>query len=457
LAENVAVPTSVTVHHATATAIVHATKIHAHVMEIVMAMVVVMMFAIVRHALATAIALAIMTHAHAMVIAVAVVAVAVVAVVMAVKHAFHGSATRSYVFNHSMPRQLIVIQQWEVSMTRNKTFIRRRIAWAIMVAVIALSHVDAQTVGCSTPNDSKRSQVTDYVIARYKIASKADLVLVENKQANDACFWSFKYKLTSPQREIALYLSPDGSYLTPTLYDMRIDPLVEEAANRERISKSLTAGSSPSLGPQNSIVTIVEFSDFQCPYCKRMADMLTKSRLTGSTTQPRIIFKFFPLPMHPWAADAAKMAECVSLQKPDEFWKVHDYIFGNQQQLNVGNVKERVSAFVAANVKIDQTQYQTCIDNDLALGPITKDVNLGKSLSVSGTPTLFINGALYRGIMDATQLQNIIEEASKTSSRPLSGTPGGFVHTSSLDSSTSSNGGVHSRTVNECPNKESLQ
>jgi protein-disulfide isomerase len=319
----------------------------------------------------------------------------------------------------------------------------------------ALTRGNAQNHNCSAPSDSKRTQVLDYVIARYKVASKADLVLIENKQANDACFWLFKYKST--QREITLYLSPDGSYLTPTLFDMRINPQVEEAANRERISRSLVSGSSPSIGPKDAAVTIVEFSDFQCPYCRRMADMLAKSNLKGSSTQTRIVFKFFPLPMHPWASDAAKIAECVSLQNPDEFWKVHDYIFGNQQQLNIGNLKDRLSDFIAANVKIDQTQFKTCIDNDLALGPVTKDVNLGKSLGVSGTPTLFINGEIYRGIKDAAQLRSIIEEISKIPSKSPSSTQERLVHTSILESSEAPNGGEHSRAANLCSNKESLR
>ena len=332
----------------------------------------------------------------------------------------------------------------------------RRACWGVLVVAMALQHANAQK--CAAPSESKRNQVVNYVIARYKIASKAEVILTDSKQANDACFWLFKYQLSSSQREITTYLSPDGSYLVPALYDMRIDPQLEEVANRERISKLLTTGSSPSLGSASAPVTIVAFSDFQCPYCKRMANILTKELLQDNTVETRILFKFFPLPMHPWATDAAKMAECVSLQKPSEFWKIHDFIFENQQQLTASNVKERIAEFVSSSIEVDQTQYRSCVDNDLALGPVTKDINLGKSLGVSGTPTLFINGVLSRGIKNATQLRALVEEATKTTAKPPSNSPAGSApaHTGNIASSVIQSSTSHSHVATQC-SKESLQ
>ncbi|WP_420240074.1 thioredoxin domain-containing protein (plasmid) [Telmatobacter bradus] len=322
---------------------------------------------------------------------------------------------------------------------------------ALAVGISFLTSLNAQANKCTIPSDSIRAKVLEYVSVRYKIASKADLTLIENKQANDACFWIFKYQ--APQREISIYLSPDGSYLAPTLYDMRVDPRIEEEANRERIAKSLTVGASPSIGPKDAGVTIVEFSDFQCPFCKRMADMLMKVNQDGKVTPTRIVYKFFPLSMHPWAMDAAKVAKCVSMQDSDAFWKVHDYIFANQQQLNAGNVKDRVSSFVVENLKIDQEQYHSCIENDLSLGPVNKDVNLGKSLGVSGTPTLFINGMIYRGIKDVTQLQNIIDGISKNPSKSSSASDNDLIHTGRLISSAT----TAPKRANECVSKERVQ
>jgi protein-disulfide isomerase len=269
-----------------------------------------------------------------------------------------------------------------------------------------MSYAGAET--CSAPNAVNRSRVESYVIARYKMPSAADVVLIESKQANDACFWLLKYESSSPKREITVYLSPDGNYITPLLYDVRADPLEEQKQASEQNAKSLLAGVSPELGGKDASLTIVEFADFQCPFCKRMADALRKDFLPGEGNQVRFLFRNYPLPMHPWAMAAAEMAECVTLQKPSEFWKVHDFLFDNQAQLTAENLKEMVTQFVTANVAIDQSQYRFCVDNDLAMGMVKKEMDLGQKLGVRGTPAIFVNGVLYSGFKDGTQLRALI-------------------------------------------------
>jgi protein-disulfide isomerase len=115
--------------------------------------------------------------------------------------------------------------------------------------------------------------------------------------------------------------------------------------------------------------------------------------------------------MHSWAMTAASMAECVTLQKPGEFWKVHDFIFDNQAQLNANNIKEKITQYVAANVAIDQVQYKSCIDNNFAMGPVQADLDLGQKLGVRSTPTIFINGELYSGFKNAMQLEALLDAA----------------------------------------------
>ncbi len=287
-----------------------------------------------------------------------------------------------------------------------------------MVMGLLPPHAGAQK--CAEPNETKRRQVEDYVIARYKLSSTADVILTESKAANEACFWLFRYEASNPKREVAIYLSPDGHYLLPALYDLRIDPKAEENQAREQNAKSLLAGISPEFGSKDAPVTIVEFADFECPYCKRMADTIKKDFLPGESSRVRFLFKQFPLPMHRWAMAAAEMTECVSLQKPSEFWKLHDYIFENQAQLTEANLKEKATRFVAANVAIDQAQFQFCVDNDLAMGLVKKDMELGQRLGIRGTPAIFVNGILYPGLKDGAWLRTIVELAAKGGELPAS-------------------------------------
>lgn len=280
-----------------------------------------------------------------------------------------------------------------------------------VLSIILCATAVGQTQNCKMPTSEKRVAVEAYVMKRFNIASPADLILVENKQANDGCFWKLRYEASPSQKEITLYLSPDGNYLLPTLYDIRVDPLLEEKAQREEIAKALVAGDPPAIGDEKAPVTIVEFADFECPYCKRMADTLEHDFLPAEAKNVRLVYKSFPLPMHPWAMAAAKMAECAALQKPSEFWKVHDYLFAHQKELTAGNLRENLTAFVAADAGLDKTQFESCVERDLALGPVNKDVELGRKNGVHATPTIFINGVLFAGLKSADQLRSLVDDA----------------------------------------------
>jgi protein-disulfide isomerase len=297
-------------------------------------------------------------------------------------------------------------------MMKMKPFTRQ--GWIALAALnIAFIALQAGAEPCPTPTPAKRAQVEAYVLAQYEL-SLPNVILKESKTANDACFWLFRYEVSGQKKqEISVYLSPDGKYLSPTLYDLSVDPMAEKNALRQSNLKALLEGVSPEIGPKDAPVTIVEFADFECPFCKRMADAVEKDFLPGETGHVRFVFKQFPLPMHPWAMQAAEMADCVALQKPSEFWKVHDFLFKNQGLLTADNLSDKVTQFVATNVAIDQKQYQFCVSNDLAMGPVRKDMSLGQSLGVTGTPSLVVNGVLYPGFKDADQIRALV--ASGTS------------------------------------------
>ena len=118
-------------------------------------------------------------------------------------------------------------------------------------------------------------------------------------------------------------------------------------AQNEQLSHDLVAGASPPLGAAGAPITIVKFSDFECPFCKRMTDVLEKEVLPKQGGRVNVVFRNFPLAMHPWAKGAAEIAECAELQQPEAFWGMQDFFFQNQQTLQLGNMKDKATAFAA--------------------------------------------------------------------------------------------------------------
>lgn len=263
----------------------------------------------------------------------------------------------------------------------------------------------AQT--CKPLDAATLSSTTTYVAKRYHIQNPSTLSLSGYAKVGDSCLWALHFQEAAQKRDMLLYLSPDHKYLFPTLYDLQDDPLVEEQAAAKATLKVLEAGEPPMRGASNAKVTIVEFSDFECPFCKRMQEMLEREMKQDSSVA--LVFRNNPLSMHPWAKVAAQIAECVQLQSPADFWKVHDFFFGNQQSITAVNASAVATQFIVANTGVDKKIFQSCVSKDLAVGPVTQDLDLGQKYGVRGTPTLFINGFRAPAISDQTQLHLLIE------------------------------------------------
>jgi len=143
-------------------------------------------------------------------------------------------------------------------------------------------------------------------------------------------------------------------------------------------------GNSPTKGDKNAPVTIIEFSDFQCPYCARLQPTL-KDVLNAYPKDVRLVFKQYPLPFHPQARNAAKASMAAGEQ--GKFWEMHDMIFENFNQLN----EEKFSEF-AQKISLDVKKFQADYNSNKYDQLIQQDINTGRSANVTGTPTLFING-----------------------------------------------------------------
>jgi protein-disulfide isomerase len=265
------------------------------------------------------------------------------------------------------------------------------------------------TQSCVPPTPQKQQSVTAYLV-KQRHAPTNDFGLVTSEKANDACFWKLVYE--ERQKPFTIYLSPDRTFLTDNLYDLRVDPLIAEQERNNAVLAELAAGDPPTMGSANAPVTLVEFSDFECPYCQRLKAILEQEVLPKESGKVKVVFRNFPLSIHPWSKRAAAMAACSALQDTDDFWKVHDFLFDSQRSLTSDNLEQKVKDFAATGTNLDKAQFQKCLDKDMALGILSRDMDLGQRNGVRATPTAFINGVRYEGIQSAAQLTDIIDRAA---------------------------------------------
>ena len=159
----------------------------------------------------------------------------------------------------------------------------------------------------------------------------------------------------------------------------------------------------PSKGPESAPLTLVEFSDFECPFCSRVNPSIAAVRKTYGD-QLRVVFRQFPLPIHPRAPKAAEASLCAHDQ--GKFWEMHDLLFEEQRKLAVDDLKEK-----AVRLGLDAESFSSCLDGGKYAAQVAADLEEGRRLGVSGTPALFLNGRfLPGGALPEEQLAEFIDQ-----------------------------------------------
>ena len=159
----------------------------------------------------------------------------------------------------------------------------------------------------------------------------------------------------------------------------------------------------PALGPETAPVTIVEFSDFECPFCKRIYPTLNQV-MDDYDGRVRLVFRQFPLhALHPNAQKAAEASLCADEQ--GKFWEMHDSLFEGPGGLGIASLKTR-----AADLGLDEDAFGSCLDSGQFADQVAADVTAGRALGVSGTPALFINGRYLSGAQPFEVIARVIDD-----------------------------------------------
>ncbi len=203
-------------------------------------------------------------------------------------------------------------------------------------------------------------------------------------------------------------------YLSPEVQGFDYNRYMEYVNSAEKFDVDIT--NDPYYGNKDAKLVIIEFSDFECPSCKRFA-LQGKRVLTGYRDRIKLVFKNFPLhtecnaairrDIHPNACRLAEMAECAFRQ--DKFWVMHDLIFDKQEKIKHKKRldSEMLTSFIE-DAGLDKDDFSRCMSDDSAFVSIKEDTLWGKRLNISGTPTLVINGMKF-GSLKPSVLRRIIE------------------------------------------------
>lgn len=171
-----------------------------------------------------------------------------------------------------------------------------------------------------------------------------------------------------------------------------LEPLREEVA-----------AEGPARGPKDARVTVIEFADFQCPYCRQMAPLLRQA-LAQYPHDLRLVYRQMPLTdIHPDALAAAAASVCA--QQQGKFWEMHDALFADPPALDTAALKR-----TAERLQLQAKPFDECLESKATTAAIQADASAGAQLAVSGTPGLFINGRFFNGAISYEQLTSVIDD-----------------------------------------------
>jgi protein-disulfide isomerase len=238
----------------------------------------------------------------------------------------------------------------------------------------------------ATPNLPSEADVNAFMHETFGYDPKLTWKIVGIKPSQADGLSEVTVQISGPQGqgEQKFYVTEDGKHaVVGDVIPFGAHPFEE---TRDLLNKKVTG---PARGPASAAVTIVEFSDLQCPHCKEAAPTIEK--LLNDNPNIHFVFQSFPLPMHNWAMKAAEYADCVGRSSNDAFWKYISSVYAAQADITAENADQKLTD-LADSSGVSGKDVATCSAKPETQSRVEASIALGKSVDVNATPTLFING-----------------------------------------------------------------
>ncbi|MDQ2773809.1 MAG: thioredoxin domain-containing protein [Acidobacteriota bacterium] len=198
------------------------------------------------------------------------------------------------------------------------------------------------------------------------------------------------------------YVTADGKqFVNGSIWELNESPYLDV------IQHLPTSG--PAFGPENAKVTIVVFSDFECPYCRQLAHTIRDNVPKKYPNDVRVIFEDFPLDaIHPWARSMAEAAHCLGDNNPAAFWNFHDWVFDHQEEIKPENLRDKVLGY-GKDRGLDAAKIAACIDGHATAKEVRDSQEKADLLQVQQTPTLFVNGRMLNGAVPWSTVDAVVQ------------------------------------------------
>jgi protein-disulfide isomerase len=308
---------------------------------------------------------------------------------------------------------------------RSKFYIERKLMFRnlkiVFIALLLITMAGAQQKA-NSPQRAKPA-ATDAKVAGLPSEAAVNGFLQQTFGYNPALTWKIEDIKPSPAQGVAevtvIITSPEGQqpstfYVTADGEHALLGEIIPFGVRPfDHAKQTLEKGiNGPSRGPADAPVTVVEFSDLQCPHCKEAQP--TVDKLLSEDKNARLVFQNFPLPSHDWAAKAAYYADCIGRDSNDAVWKFIQSVYDAQKEISAANADEKLKGLAdAAGAK--GAEVAVCAAKADTAGRVEHSVALGKSVDVGGTPTLFVNGRKIGNVsgMPYEALKSLVDFAAK--------------------------------------------
>ena len=285
---------------------------------------------------------------------------------------------------------------------------RLPLRYLAILGLLAATLAAAPTLIAQGPTQpATREKIINYIRQHFGIPATVKITMTDLRETAYPDYFVTTITLDDgkDKRNQPLFISKDMRYLVEgNLFNLNGDP-------RADIVRLISVKDQPTQGPENAPVTLVEYSDLECPVCARMQEELETDIVPKYGDKLRVVFKEFPLvAIHDWALTAAIAAQCTYQIDPSKYVDFRSAVYKNQASINGEHARDLL-LHAGAEAGVDNMKLAACIDSKDSLPRVEANIREADALGVAQTPTMFINGRILVGAPPSADVYKVIDEA----------------------------------------------